>query len=351
NEFESNLQLHIEDNLRAGMSPDEARRAALVRFGGVDAAKEAVRDTRSIPFLETLARDISFSVRLLWQNKTWTAVAVITLALGVGANTALFALIYNYSVQKLPVHNPDQLVTFRWYGGTNARSLTSDDAYVEHAANERAGGGVSFDVLKRFQAANRTLSDIFAFANAANLNVARHGEAEFATGYFVTGNFYSALGMQADLGRTILPDDDNESAAPAVVISHQYWERRFASDRNVVGSTISINNAPFTIVGVLSSNAVDLLSRGTVAAPDVGIPLSFEPRVRSDSWMPYPQNWWLTIVGRMNPGVTASQVQANFADVWKRAVLEGWNAFVATMPPEARANPQLGGRVIRAPEL
>jgi hypothetical protein len=302
-ELESNLQLQIDDNLLAGMQPDEARRKALVRFGSVDATKEAVRDTRGIPFLETLAHDILFSVRLLWQNKTWTAVATLTLALGVGTNTALFALVHNYALQKLPVRDPDQLITFRWYGGTNPRSLTSDDAYVEHGPNQRAGGGVSFAIFKQFQAENRTLSDIFAFANARNLNVRFRRDAEFATGHFVTGNYYSALGTPADLGRTISPDDDRESASPVVVISHQYWERRFASDRNILGSTISINNVRFTIIGVLSPGAVDLTSRGTVNSPDVVIPLSFEPRVRTDTWLPYPQNWWLTMVGRMKPGI------------------------------------------------
>jgi hypothetical protein len=96
-ELESNLQLQIDDNMRAGMPPDEARRKALVRLGSVDATKEAVRDARGIPFLETLAHDILFSVRLLWQNKTWTAVATLTLALGVGANTAFFTLVHNYA--------------------------------------------------------------------------------------------------------------------------------------------------------------------------------------------------------------------------------------------------------------
>src|SRR5262249_35096791 len=157
--------------------------------------------------------------------------------------------------------------------------------------NQRAGGGVSFLIFQQFQAENRTLSDIFAFANARNLTVTVRGEAEFATGHFVTGNYYSALGTPADVGRTIFPGDDSEAATPVVVISHQYWERRFASDAGIVGSTISINNAPFTVVGVLSPRAVDLTSRGTVNSPDVVIPLSFEPRVRADSWLRYPQNW------------------------------------------------------------
>jgi predicted permease len=350
-EIESNLQLQIEDNLSAGMQPEEARRAALLRFGSVDAAKEAVRDSRGIPFLETLARDIAFSVRLLRQNKAWSAVAILSLALGVGANTALFALVHNYALQNLPVRDPDQLVTFRWYGGTNPRSLLSDDSYVERAPNEPAGGGVSFDVFEQFRNANHTLSDIFAFANAANLNVAVGGGAEFATGHFVTGNFYSALGMEADLGRTIAPEDDSDSTSPVVVISHQYWKRRFGGDPGIAGTTIAINKVSFTIIGVLPARAVDLTSRGTVNAPDVAIPLAFEPRVRPDSWMRYPQNWWLIVMGRMKPGVAASQVQANFSDLWQRTVLNGWNRFVSTMPPEARANPQLGGRVIRVPEL
>jgi len=349
-ELEANLQLQIDDNLRAGMQADEARRAALLHLGSIDSVKEAARDRRGIPFLETLARDVAFSFRLLRQNKAWSAVAILSLALGVGANTALFALVYNYALQKLPVRDPDQLVTFRWYGGTNPRSLTSDDAYVKHAPNERAGGGVSFDIFDAFRKENRTLSDIFAFANVGNLTVVFRGSAEFATGHFVTGNFYSGLGMEADLGRTISLEDDTPSALPVVVISHQYWERRFAADRNIIGSTILINRTPFSVVGILPSHAVDLTGRGTVNAPDLAIPLAFEPRLRSESWMP-PQNWWLTVMGRMNPESSVPQVTANFNDVWHRAVIDGWNRFVASMSPEAKANPQLGGRVIRVPEL
>jgi predicted permease len=350
-ELQSNLQLQIEDNLRAGMQPHDARRAAFLRFGNLDAAKDAVRDARGVPFLETLGRDICFSFRLLRQNKAWSAVAILSLALGVGANTALFALVHNYALQKLPVQNPDQLITFRWHGGTNPRSLYSDDAYIEHAPGEAAGGGVSFDIFDHFRSENRTLTDIFAFANAANLKAVVDGNAEFATGHFVTGNFYSALGLEPALGRAITPEDDRESAAPVIVISHQYWQRRFSGDRNIVGSVLTINQVPFTVVGVLPSRAVDLTSRGTVNAPDVAIPLAFEPRVRTDSWLPYPQNWWLTVMGRLKPGVTASEVRANFNDVWQRTVLDGWNRYVATMPPEARSDPRLGGRAIRVPEL
>ena len=352
-EIEANLELQIEDNIRSGMTPNEARRAALVKFGGVDATKEAVRDRRGIPFLETLIRDVSYAFRMLRQNKAWSAVAILSLALGIGANSALFSLVNNYAFEKLPVKNPDELVVFRWYGGNTARSLYSEDSYVEHAKNETAGSGFSFDAFQRFENANQTLTDIFAFAADSSLNVIANGRAEFSTGQFVSGAFYPGLGIPAALGRPLGPNDDVPSADPVVVISHQYWERRFASDPRVIGNTLTINNAPFTIAGVSPRQMPDLTKRGSVNAPDITIPLAFEPQVRrgGGSWMSSPQNWWLIVAGRMKAGVRASQVQANFEGVWERAARDGWNAFVASMPPEAKSNPQLGGRRLVVPQL
>jgi predicted permease len=168
----------------------------------------------------------------------------------------------------------------------------------------------------------------------------------------VSGNFFTALGISPALGRTIAPADDLESAEPVVVISHPYWQRRFRSDAGVLGKTLTINNTVFTVAGVAPPYLVDMTKRGSVNAPDILIPLALEPRVwAKESWMHYPQNWWLTIIGRLKPGVTASQVQSSFNDVFERTARDGWNTFVASMPPEARANPSLGGRQVRVPKL
>jgi len=136
------------------------------------------------------------------------------------------------------------------------------------------------------------------------------GQAEFGSGQFVTGNFFSALGLSRAVGRDLLPADDTESAAPAVMISHSFWEKRFGGNPGVVGKTIAINHENFSVVGVAPRHFVDLTKRGSVEAPDVFIPLAFEPRLRGKggSWLHYPQNWWLIVMGRLKPGVTAAQV-------------------------------------------
>lgn len=352
-ELETNLQLQIEDNIRAGMNADEARRAARLRFGSIDAASEAVRDRRGIPFVETCGRDIIYALRTLRQNTGWSAVAILSLALGVGANSALFALINNYALEKLPVRNPDELVVFRWYGANTAKSLISDYANIDKQPDEPAGSAFSFFTSDRFRGANQTLSDIVAFAPAGQLSVFTDAQAEFATGYFVSGNFFSALGIFPATGRALTPADDSETANPVVVISHPYWQLKFQSDARILGKTITINSAIFTVVGIAPADLVDITKRGSVNAPDIIIPLGLEPRIRGKegSWLRHPQNWWLTIIGRLRPGVTAEQVQANHADVFEQAARDGWNAFVASMPPQSQANPNLGARAVRVPKL
>src|SRR5262245_31465731 len=226
-EMQSNLHLEIEDKIRSGMAPAEARRIALQKFGSIEAAKEGVRDLRGIPFVETLARDVAYAVRMLRKNKGWSLVAILSLALGIGANSALFSIVNDYALAKLPVQDPDRLVVFRWFGKNTVKSLQSEQSGIAQSSNEPAGAAFSDYALERFQQANHTLSDVFAFASTDELNILAVGQSEFASGRFVTGNFYSALGVAASAGRLLTAADDSESAGPAAVISHQYWERRF----------------------------------------------------------------------------------------------------------------------------
>lgn len=354
-EFETNLQLEIDDRIRSGMSPGEARRTALLKSGGLDAAREACRERRGIPLLETLGRDVNYAFRMLRRNKGWSAVAVLSLSLGIGANSALFSLVHNYALEKLPVRNPDELVAFRWYGENSVERLGSEDSYIAHAAsNERAGSNFSFHAFEQFRTTNQTLSEIFALAKINALNVFVHGEAEFAGGQFVSGNFYNALGISPVIGRTLTPQDDRESAAPVVVLSHQYWQRRFNLDPGIVGSTITINNVAFTVAGVTPGHFVDLTKLGTLAAPDITIPMMLEPRVRTGdggSWLRLPQDWWLMVMGRLRPGVALQQAEANFRDIFDAAAMQGWTTFVASLNDEQKLRPDLGGREPRVPGL
>ena len=351
-EIQANLALRIEENMRAGMLPGEARRVALSRFGSIDNAKEAVREARGIPFLETLLSDVRFGVRMSLQNPGWSAIAILSLALGIGANSALFGIVDVYAFGKLPVRNPNQLIEFRWRGENTVESLGSQDSYIERSSNERTGSNFSYAAFEEFRRNNATLDNVFALAQAGPMNVLVNGEAEIATGQFVTGTFYAALGVLPAVGRLLMPEDDTAAAVPAAVISYQYWQRRFSKDPSILGSKITINDVVLIVVGVSPRSFVNLSKRGSFDAPDIAIPLMIEPRVRGTaSWLNYPQDWWLTIMGRMRPNITAKQVEDNFRDAFDASARDGWKTFFGTMTSEQKLRPDMGARAIHVPRL
>jgi MacB-like periplasmic core domain len=232
-EIESNLQLHIEDNLRAGMSPGDARRNALLKLGGIESAKEAYRDRRGLPALATGAQDLRYALRMLRRSPGFTVVAVITLALGIGANSAIFSLIDAVLLKLLPVKEPEQLVLLSYMGSRGPGDEFSNGHY------------------ERFRDHNRSFSGTLAY-HPLRLTVRVDGQTEPAvSGQLITGNYYAILGVNALLGRTIQPEDDRVPGGhPVCVISNNYWQRRFARDPSVVGKTIDLGGSPFTIIGV-----------------------------------------------------------------------------------------------------
>src|SRR5262249_14738659 len=141
------------------------------------------------PLFETLLADVRFALRMILQNPGWSAMAIFSLALGIGANSALFGIVNLYALRKVPVRNPDQLVVFRWRGENTVQSLGSQDTYVEHPVNERIESDFSYAALEQFRRSNATLDEIFALAQAGPMNVLVNGEAEIATGEFLSGNF------------------------------------------------------------------------------------------------------------------------------------------------------------------
>ena len=228
-----------------------------------------------------MLRDLRHGVRMLLQAKGWTAVVVISLALGIGANTALFSAINGLLLKKLPVKDPDTLVRLRYAGRNDMVTSSSDYGFTtKDAAGRDMRTTFSYPMFQQFVADNRTMTDLFACAPFGRVNVVVDGQAEIATSFISTGNYYRMLGVTARLGRTITPEDDRPAAPPVAVISFKYWRSRFGSNPNVVGKRIQINSVPVTIVGVLPPEFTGV--QHTVGdAPDVAVPLAADAQLTS----------------------------------------------------------------------
>ena len=289
--------------------------------------------------MQSLIQDARYGIRVLSKSKIFTIVAVLSLALGIGANTAMFSLIDAVLLKMLPVKNPNELVLFNWVSGPNGMARSIDGTIsTDRASGMRTSTSFSFLTFERFRDHNETLFSLYAFAPVEQLNVNVDGVAEVAGGQLVTGDYYDTLGVQAILGRTLTRADDKTETDPAVVITHRYWERRFAKDPAAIGKSININNVPFTIVGVTPREFFGTLQIGETA--DVTIPMSLEPRLRPGSRdLARPWFWWVRILGRLNAGTTPEQARANLEGLFQQSAQEGSDAAVAQLPREA-SNPQ-----------
>jgi predicted permease len=288
-ELEAELRLHLElaaeDERRRGNGSEDAGRTAAIRSGGLAQAMEAMREQRGLPWLGDLARDLRYGLRGLRRNPLFASVAVLTLALGIGANTAIFSLADAVLLRTLPVSTPRDLVVLRQHGPTG-----DIFPFTSAAAEELAG---SHDVI----------SALAAFRPVLNTHVTVNGETELALTQSVSGNYHAMLGVQAIIGRT-LTEQDRE---PVIVISHRYWHRRFAADHNIVGRALEMQGRSFTIVGVTPPEFFGTQPGRYV---DVTAPLGTLTRT------PPPNARWLYLVGRLAPGVSREQARAALQPRW-----------------------------------
>ncbi|HEX5423190.1 MAG TPA: ABC transporter permease, partial [Candidatus Acidoferrales bacterium] len=299
-EIESNLQSHIDDNLRAGMPPAEARRHALLKFGGVESAKESYRDRRGIPFLETTWQDVRFALRMLRKSPGFTAVAVLTLALGIGANTAIFSLTDQVLLRTLPVPNPQELVRLRSPGPSPGRVRTDYDGDA---------GVFSYPVYKDLRERTSVFAGILAWYDL-DLNVSGRGTTQTAHGELVSGNYFNTLQVTSAFGRVFsMSDETAPGANPVAVLSYGYWSRQFGSDPSILNKSLIVNGVSLTVVGV-ARKGFDGVQVGT--SPDIFIPLTMKAQMMPadvlnvDSRMDH----WLPLIARLKPGMTRQQAQA-----------------------------------------
>src|SRR5688572_28835781 len=259
--------------------------------------------------MHTLIQDLRYGFRMLLKQKGLTAIALLSLTLGIGANTALFSVVDAMLLKMLPVKEPERLVLFRAVapkefsaGSYNGSSKT------DPATGQRSMTSFPFQSYQRMREQQGHLSDLFAFADVS-LNVNDNGQAELASGQAVSGNYFNGLGVQAFLGRTITDEDDKPGATPVAVLSHRYWQERFGSDNFVVGKQINLNNVAFTVIGVTPQGFDGTMNVGY--SPNVTVPLQLEPLLhvdRKQSYMSGAGIWWVRLMGRMKTGATREQV-------------------------------------------
>jgi len=287
-ELRSHLELAIAENMQQGMSAEEARRRALVRFGGVEQAKELHREKRGLPWLDVLMQDLKFTFRTLRRDRGFAAIAILILGLGIGANVAVFSVVNTVLLRPLPFKEPQQLVRIlskKSEGGESSKTYSTD-------------------ATKEFQERTRTLqavSGYFAFSSSDNVKLIGEGQPLPLTGLLVMGNFFQTLGVEPALGRLFTPAESQKNAGQVTLLSNAFWKRRFHGDRSIVGRAINFDGMPYTVVGVLP----ETFDFGSV----------FSPGAKVDAYMPAVmenmEEWGntLALIGRLRPGVTRVQAQ------------------------------------------
>jgi len=302
-ELESHLAMDIEDGVRAGLSRVEARRRALIKLGGLEQTKQAYRERRGLPWMEDLLRDVRYAMRQLRRSPGFTAVALVTLALGIGANTGIFTLLDAVLLKSLPVPHPEQLFLVK----QNDRA----------AENSRFPWPL-FDRLRHQLPASAPIAAM-SWPDDFYTSISG-GQQERAMGQLVSGNYFQVFETWPALGRLLTPQDDAKLSGGAVaVISYGYWRQRFAGDPAVIGRKLMINHVPFTVVGVAA--------RGFFGArpgkePDFWIPLTMQHDVRYHDhysawaaedlqpWVPQERLSWLQMVVRVKDPAVLPELTA-----------------------------------------
>ncbi|HEV2378977.1 MAG TPA: ABC transporter permease [Terriglobia bacterium] len=298
-EIEAHIQMEAARLREQGLSEQEAHHAACRAFGNVTKTQERFYEFRRWLFWDNLARDLRFALRMLRKSPGFTTVAILTLALGIGANTAIFSFVNALLLRTLPVDRPDQLVML-------------DPTDIHDGSL-----GFSYPLFKAMRDENKTLDGLFVRTGGA-INVSVDGQAEMTPGgaEYVSGGYFSTLGVTAIAGRAFTADEDKVPGQnPVAVISYGYWKRRFALSPSVIGKTVHLNGFPFTIIGVTPPRFFGIRSGG---APDITVPITMYPQLNpGNTWLSNPGSWWLDAMGRMKPGVSAAQATADLSAVFQ----------------------------------
>lgn len=325
-EIREHIEMATNDNLDRGMSSGEAHYAALRKFGNVTRMKEEAREVWSVVWLEQSLQDLRFGWRMLRKSLGFTTVVVLSLALGIGANTAIFTLMDAILFKMLPVKNPRELALLQWSVPLERglHGLWYDGSSWPENSKE-VGFSFSYPAFQQLRARNQVLSDLFAFADlGGDVNVVADGEPGLARAQMASGSIFTTLGVRLVAGRLFSESDDSPAAQPVCIISHAYWKRRFGARTDIPDKAVVIAGVPFNIIGVTEPNFFGLTAGSNI---DVWVPLSTQPLVEPNldpkvSMFTAADHWWVQIMGRLKPGVSRAQAAAALDVIFKPAATE-----------------------------
>jgi len=338
-QLEAELRFHLEqqtaDYVAAGMTREEARRRARLEFGGLDQVKEECRDVGAARFMETLLQDVRYGLRMLAKNPGFSAAVVITLALGIGANTAIFSLANALLFKNLPVRNPSQLVILTWAAKERPESLRFTGS--SNPADPRTGRELMNvfpdSIFKRIRTHTQTLTDVFAFAPLGRINITDRGSGHSGIAVTVSGNYFSALGIHAAVGRLLLESDDQADAPCTAAISYRFWQTAFGGDPSLPGRTVTLNATPCTIVGVTRKDFQGLQYLGFISAPDVTVPITQGEQIGRWEFggqlplLTADNRWGLQIMARLKPGVFEQRAQLEANSIFQAMLTPEWTSI------------------------
>ena len=339
-EMDEELRFHVlafaEDLTRSGVPEVEAMRRAKIEFGGMDKAREECRGARGVGFAESALQDLRFGLRMLHKTPGFTAVAVLTLALGIGANSAIFTVINAVLLRPLAVQHPEQLVSLgdptRVHAWSNGTPRTNS---------------FSYPLYREVRDQNEVFSSLLATSRLDNARMVIDKGTEDLHGRVVSENYFETLGVEALIGRTFTSEDGRTPGKdPVAVISYGYWHRRFGGNVEVLGRTVQLNDVPITIIGVTGPKF-----QGEVIEdqPDIWAPIGMEPLLMPQkAYLESANISALLLVGRLKPGATIQQAKANVDGLVKRALTGALDARLSADDRDAVKNMQIDVQVSEA---
>ena len=304
-ELESEIAAHLSllaaDYQRRGLSPADALAAARRHFGPITQLHETYRAQRRLPFLDSFAQDLTYALRQLRRNPGFAAAAVLTLALGIGANAAIYQVLDAVAFRSLPVRDPASLVQ------------------IQLLENNRAIH-ISYPFYRELAARQQVLDGLFAVSDLPLRQAVLRGRGSFraVTGSIVTGNYFRTLGVAARAGRVFTDDDDRPASPPVIVLSDAFWNREFARSPSALGQVLEINGLAATVIGITPPG---FFGETVGAVPDLWLPMSVQPRIMPADYLNAPSSSWLSLLGRLRPGVSARQA-ASALDPLYRALAD-----------------------------
>lgn len=336
-DLDEELAYHLQrraESLRAAGEPDPEL-AAQRRFGNPGALRESLRDLWTFPRLESIGQDLRYAARLLRNSPGFTLVAVLSVALAIGANTAIFTVIDNLLLKTLPLPEPGRLIILRngVKPSVNLRiSRRGNMGSRDGATGLQTGSTFPYPALERFQQRMATAS-VLGFTNLGDVQAVVNGRATMGAGHLVSGNYFQVLGARPALGRLLDPSDDQPGAPRAAVLSYRFWQKEFGSDPAAIGRTLNVNTVNFTVVGIADPSFYGVSAGGFISSPDVYLPLHAQPRLvpewvePGESAFQQSDFFWVNLMARARTGANSAAVAAETTALWRQFVRE--NGFSA----------------------